>query len=358
MTRITAGLLAAVAVTALTALTALTGLAGPSAGAATRPLSIVQLGDSVASGEGTLYGYRYDPASRQWTGGDLNVTWPGPYPECHVSPAAYGNVVARTVHARFTTFACTGAQYENGIVNPETDTGLLVNTVLRPAEFGDYATGMNLNAAYDAAKPDVVLVTLGADDLRFVPIVRDCVENALASAASLETLRCTTANPGPMVTNDFSTNLPLLGQHLHALVQSIQARGRAAGRVPKIVFTTYHDPLPVGPTRCPDVALLDPAQVSYLRTLVSELNQEIVTSIKGLPAAGVALADTSGAMVGADGTNHRWCSAQPWAYGLSVFKISNVFSITSQAPFHPTPDGQRRYAALVIPVVQQLLGRR
>lgn len=352
MTRITVAVLAVFAVSVAALVTS-----GP-ARAATRPLSIVQLGDSVASGEGTLYGYRYDRATQTWTGGNLNATWPGPYPACHQSPDAYGNVVARNLHARFTSFACTGAKYENGIVNPQVNAGVLVNTVLRPAQFGDYSTGANLNVAYDAARPDVVLVTLGADDLLFVPVVKDCVENALAAAVSLQALRCTSTNPGAMITNDFSTNLPLLGSHLQALVQGIQARGRAHGRVPKIVVTTYHDPLPPGSTRCPDVALLDPTQVSYLGTLVPELNQEIVTTIKGLSVKGVALADTSNAMVGPDGTNHRWCSPQPWAYGLSVFKISNPVTVSSQAPFHPTPNGQRRFAALVTPVLQQLIGKR
>ena len=89
-----------------------------SAPAATRRLSVVQLGDSVASGEGTLYGYRYDTKAQTWTGGNLNVTWPGPYPDCHVSPDAYGDVVARGLGATFTTFACTGASYANGDYRP------------------------------------------------------------------------------------------------------------------------------------------------------------------------------------------------------------------------------------------------
>lgn len=50
--------------------------------------SIVQLGDSIASGEGTLYGYTYDSTSKTWTGGNLNVVWPGPYPLSHDAPDA------------------------------------------------------------------------------------------------------------------------------------------------------------------------------------------------------------------------------------------------------------------------------
>ena len=42
-------------------------------GPAASPQSIVQLGDSVASGEGTLYGYRYDAATQTWTGGNIDA---------------------------------------------------------------------------------------------------------------------------------------------------------------------------------------------------------------------------------------------------------------------------------------------
>jgi lysophospholipase L1-like esterase len=331
------------------------GITAP-ARAATKPLSIVQLGDSIASGEGTLYGYTYDPASRRWTGGNLDATWPGPYPGCHVSPDAYGNVVARTLHARFTTFACTGASYTNGIAAPEVSSGILTTTTLRPAEFGDWGNGTDLNPAYDAARPDLVLITLGADDLQFTHVVQDCVTNALAHTVGLEALRCTATNPGPTITTDFTANLAGLVPHYQTLVNAIRARGRAAGRVPKIVFTTYHDPLPTGSATCPDVAPLDPTQISYLHTLVPALNTTIRTTINGLHTPGVAVADTSKAMLAANGTNHRWCSPHPWAYGLSIFTVTDPLSLTSQAPFHPTPDGQRRYAALVTPVVRTVLG--
>ena len=127
--------------------------------------------------------------------------------------------------------------------------------------------------------------------------------------------------------------------------------------MPKIVCTTYQDRCRPGRPAA-DVALLDPAQVSYLSTLVRELNHEIVTTIKGLSVKGVALGDTSNSMVGPDARNHRWGCAQPWAYGLSVFKITNPFSVARQAPFHLTSEGQWCDAALVRPVVKQVLGQR
>jgi lysophospholipase L1-like esterase len=337
-------------------------VAGPAlvSAAAPRRVTVVQLGDSIASGEGTLYGYGYDRATGRWTGGNVFASWPGPYPECHDSPAAYGNLVARRLGARFVTFACSGASYLNGVVAPQTSSGSLgagaaLSATLRPAQFGVWPAGPDLNAAYDAARPDLVLITLGADDVEFSPVVRDCVENELAHGFGVESLRCTAANPGPTITADITANLPALGPHLVALARAIRDRGHAAGRVPAVVFTLYHDPFPAGAQRCPDVALLDPAQVAYLRSLLGTLNASIRSALAHQP--GVAVADTSHAMTGPDGHDHRWCSADPWAYGLSIISLSDPSSLLSSAPFHPTPAGQARFAALVTPVARKALGR-
>jgi hypothetical protein len=54
------------------------------------------------------------------------------------------------------------------------------------------------------------------------------------------------------------------------------------------------------------------------------------------------------------GANHRWCSKDPWAYGLSVFHLFEPDTLHSQAPFHPTPRGQEAIAAMVEPTVKRL----
>lgn len=144
-----ATMIAAFAVLALTA----AACSSPSTPAPASPRSIVQLGDSVASGEGTLYGYTYDRATQRWTGGNIDAVWPGPYPLCHDSPDAYGHVLAGQFHARFAQFACTGSTFANGITAPRTYAG----TTYRPAQFGNLTTKTDINAAYDAARPDLVL---------------------------------------------------------------------------------------------------------------------------------------------------------------------------------------------------------
>jgi hypothetical protein len=212
-----------------------------------------------------------------------------------------------------------------------------------------------VNAASDAARPDLVLITLGADDVERSPVVRDCVENAFARSFGGESRGCTAANRGPTVAADVTAPEPALGPHLVVLAQAVRARGRAAGGVPAVALTLYHEPFAGGTHRCPDVALLDPAQVTHPRSLLAVLNRAIPSVLVGQP--GVAVADPSRALVWPDGRSHRWCSSDPWASALSIFSATDPASLLSAAPFHPTVAGQARFAALVTPVVRRVLRR-
>jgi lysophospholipase L1-like esterase len=314
------------------------------------PHSIVQLGDSIASGEGTLYGYTYDQKSREWTGGDLNAKWPLPYPDCHVSPDAYGNKVAKAFGASFSQFACTGASFDVGIAAPMVVSG----TTRRPAEFGNWATQKDLNAEYDAANPDLVLITLGADDVDFSDIVEDCVKNAYKKYWHLASLQCVDGNPGPSVKQHFFDEIPALKKNYGTLVSWVQDRAKKNDQpAPKILFTNYANPLPNAKVECPDTSYLYDEQVQYLGTLLAQMNGIIESTINGLNDKNVAVADISKAYQPAD-VDHRWCSNAPWAYGLSIFHFTDPLSFYSQAPFHPTPDGQDAIAEGVVAGVSDL----
>jgi lysophospholipase L1-like esterase len=331
-------------VVGMTATHGFAGAAGP-----TGPRSIVQLGDSVASGEGTLYGYTYNSSSQTWTGGNLNVTWPGPYPLCHDSPDANGQLLAAHYGAQFSQFACTGASFTNGITAPRVNAGYFSNTTLRPAEFGNWSNQTNLNPDYDAAKPDLTLVSMGADDVQFVAIVEACIENAYEYYLDLANLQCVPGNPGSTVTQDFTNYLPTLEQNVKTLAGWIEARGLADGLVPKAVFTDYYDPMPEGSTTCPDSNYLYSAQTQYLSTLLHQLDAGIIQTIQALNDPNIVVADLSKALVG-----HEWCTSDPWAYGLSIYSVTDPSSFQSQAPFHPTPRGQQQLADLIEPVINRL----
>ena len=363
------------------ALSALLLLAGCGDGSGSRagetpvgldPSSIVVLGDSLASGEGINYGYTYSTGfPNHWTGGTKNPTWAGQYPLCHQSLQAYGNLVAAAFDADLATFACTGSTYENGIAFDRRAGG----QPYRPAQFGDWLSMQRLNPAYDAAKPDTVIVTLGADDIHFADILTFCAtgytledaeevetlgalrepgarirSNFSAKYPTLEAIRsrpprsessyCTAANPGAVIESEFwdPINSGEIAAHYVDLVTAIRARGQRAGKVPRIVFTTYHNPLPTPEQsiECLDLGDLTRAEINYTRTLIATLQDTLVDAVSGLP--GVTVADISHALDG-----HQFCTSDPWTYGLTVLALDT----SSNAPFHPTAAGQQAIATIV-----------
>lgn len=340
--------------------TASAASARPNRPAAAGPKSIVQLGDSIASGEGTLYGFSFDTATGKWVGPKVpDPTWLPPYPDCHESKYAYGQVVAASFpRARFTQLGCTGATFDKGIA------GAWSSSV--PAEFGNWDTKANLNSRYTDAKPDLVLVTLGADDVQFVNVVTQCIKSNYDPF--YRTTQCTAAEPkGPsdVIEKDFVDYLPTLEAHLKTLVGWIEARGKAEGAVPKIVFTTYANPLPSdapagGKNYCPDSWLFYNDQMDYLSSLVPELDSHIVDAIHSYVDKhhdkNIKVVNLSSAFDG-----HRWCAKDsaghyiaPYAYGLSIYPHYTSLYDPNPAAFHPTPAGQKVIAKLVKPAVKQL----
>jgi hypothetical protein len=260
--------------------------------------------------------------------------------------------VASYFGATFTQFACTGATFANGISASQTSG----SETLRPAQFGNWAAQSELNAEYDSARPDLVLVTLGADDLRFVDVVEACIENGYYYYFGIEDLECVPGNPGATIQTDYFDHLPTLRADYATLVDWVAARATANDVAePRVLFTNYANPLPADGAKCPDTSWLYPEQTTYLSSLVDDLNADILRTISGLGRANVGVADISAAYT-PQGVSHIWCSADPWAYGLSIYKISQPTSLWSLAPFHPTPAGQESLAAHVIPGVQTLFG--
>jgi hypothetical protein len=317
----------------------------------------VQLGDSIASGEGINYNWVYNPTFGTWTDLNPNPTWNGPYQGCHQSSLAYGNLVAQSLdNANFTTFACTGATYEEGIEGSETANGEVI-----PPQFGPWPNGPSdqINEAYDAAEPDVVLVSVGADDIQFGAVIASCIQNALAYAASqTNTLLCTRNDPGPTVEADYFANIGGVEDHIEQLAKDITNRGKDSdtGIIPKIVFNDYFTPFPTAGTTCPDTGQMYPAQLSYLNSLDEQLDRTVKSGVTraefSLPNVGYA--ELLNAFAG-----HQWCSDDPYAYGLSI-EVTDQINHPGQinpSPFHPTPDGQQAIATIVTAQVESLLDK-
>jgi lysophospholipase L1-like esterase len=232
--------------------------------------------------------------------------------------------------------------------------------VLRPPEFGNWATRSGLNEEYDDANPDLVLVTLGADDAQFSDVVEQCVKNAYAYGSYLAKEQCIPSNPGDTIQKDFFNFIPKLQQNYATLITWIDERAKARPKSappPKIVFTTYANPFPDAGVKCNDVNYLYPEQVSYLSSLVDQMNGVIVGSIPTVGSSNLAVADIS-KVYQPSGQDHRWCSADPWVYGLSIYSVYSPSSFYSLAPFHPTPQGQQAIAEVVERAVTALFNRQ
>lgn len=294
------------------------------------PLTIVSLGDSVASGEGIYYGFTWQTVwgIPQWVGPkNPNPTWDPPYPLCHDSQPAYPNVLAENLQATLYKFACTGATYDNGITGPRVVKGVQY----RPAEF----TG-NPDYPDDA---DVVVITLGADDVQFVNIVVNCMARLL-----IDDEQCTAANPGQTVQTDFWDELPTLQANLETLIADVYAAGGADP--PLIILTTYYDPFPAPDSglSCIDTEPFTADQIAYYtQTMIPTLDQTIRDAVAASGGKAV-VADLSQSMAA-----HTWCSLQPWIYGPSLQLLSWQ---RQPGPFHPTPAGQRQIASIVEDVIQ------
>ncbi len=348
------------------------GSDAPSGLDARPPLSLVVLGDSIASGEGIDYGYTYyysDFFPAHWEGGVINPVWQGNYQLCHDSDKAYGDVLAPMIGATLTKFACTGSTYDNGM----TFDRRYGNVLYRPAQFGNWLGQTNLNAAYDAAAPDVVIVTLGADDVSFADIFTYCMVGVTGAAEAAALARapdrsrqlramylkkfptieawqnrapratssiCTANSPGSPILNLFwdPINSGQIAGNYKSLVAAIKARGEKAGKVPKIIFTTYHQPLP-GPSQsrsCEDLGILYDDEIDYLISLENKLNETLIAAVSGID--GVSVADISGVVKG-----HEYCTREPWTYGITVL----YYNEDSTAPFHPIPIAQAAIAAIL-----------
>lgn len=341
---------------------------GASGGSSNGPTSIVQLGDSIAAGEGTLYGFTFDTSSGRWQGpSNPDPPWSGQYPECHQSKYAYGQVLADSYpKAKFTQLACTGSTFAQGVEGPW--------STAVPAQFGNWDTKTGLNATYGAARPDLVLVSLGANDVHFSAIMVQCVSSFVLDPGAGQCTRSSPNGPNDVITKDFTDRLPALKANLITLAQWIRARaisleGQQAGSKTRIVFTTYPDVFPAnvppgGKDLCPDTSLLSNDQVRYFSSLLRQLDGDIVSWVTDYAKAHddkyLRAVNLENAYQG-----KTWCAKSqktgawvtPDAYGLSIYQGLANLANRNPAPTHPTPSGQRAIAAALKPVVAKLFSQ-
>jgi lysophospholipase L1-like esterase len=233
----------------------------------------VALGDSVAAGAGLL------PV--QGTAEDQL---------CGRSTASYPYNVARSTGMSLEHYACSGAKGNEGLYESQE---LSDGTELEP----------QLDRAFAAGTPDVITITIGANDMRWTRLLKECY--AWDCGGQFDEAQ--------MVA--YRTHLRW---ELYRTLSIIYAK---SGDVqPKVIFTGYFTPFSVDAPICDATKNFAPEEMTWLNDQVAKLNQTIIDAASWYDFA---------SYVPADFTGHELCTANSWIQGAA-----------DPAPYHPTTLGQ------------------
>jgi len=244
----------------------------------------VALGDSVAAGLGLPQGIGVPEEQA-----------------CGRSEQAYPYQVAAAAGMYPEHLACSGAKADEGLYGPQT--------------VGPNSLPPQLDRAFAAGTPDVITITIGANDARWTEFLGKCYQQ-----------RCGTYFDDAAI----AVLLTDLRWELHRTLATI--KHRSGTTPPQVILTGYFIPFNTANITCNDTRNFTVAEMNWMNAQVANLNQAIrnVTSWYGF--ADYAPVDFSG---------HELCSNDPWIQGLQ-----------DPAPFHPTAGGQAAMARNVLAVLQ------
>jgi hypothetical protein len=298
----------------------------------------VSLGDSVASGEGIADEWHWDPNQGDygaWVRWNNSPQWASSIiwgEDCHRTAASYPTQIAFAKGWTLHPYACSGAEAVDGILKKQ---GVSPSEADLP-QLGSNETGYDTpNSYYNSATPDVVTVTIGANDIEFSDWVRICYTGVAGTP-------CGTQDDTDQLSDAQDNQVA----HLREVLREIKRRGEAPNpdKVPDVYLTKYYDPFPATYTQCPDTVPvgevgvgITSGEMSWLRAGLSDLNANIQAVADETEFSGMTIrvVDLDDVMEG-----HRWCSNSPWVYGASIAATSPF----NKAPFHPTPAGQEAIA--------------
>jgi lysophospholipase L1-like esterase len=231
------------------------------------------LGDSVAAGAGLA----------------------SPVTACDRSPDAYPYTVASSSGLTLSHLACSGAKADEGIYDSQQRSSIIL-----PAQ---------LDQAFSTGTPDLITLTIGANDARWTQFIRQCYY-----------IRC-----GYSVdTGRFNAYLVDLKLELNVIMAKIHTL--SDGDPPQVIVTGYYNPF--SSVSCSETNNLTTNEVSWLRARVNSLNTAIRGTVGKYSYADYAPVSFTG---------HEICSADSWVQGPS-----------DPMPFHPTAAGQQAIATAVV----------
>ncbi|MEO7617574.1 MAG: SGNH/GDSL hydrolase family protein [Candidatus Saccharibacteria bacterium] len=238
---------------------------------------IVALGDSVAAGVGLK------------DASDSSA--------CDRTNQAYSYVAAKALNLSLTSVACSQATLAEGVLGSQT-----VNQLAEPTQ---------LEALFAVKQPDVITLTIGANDAGWIQAFGKCYTGICGTDADTTLVNARLSK----VTTNIATTIQMINDHY-------------TGMKPMVLVTGYYQIFPETlTTGCSDETGIDASELAWVRAQVTAISTAVKT---GLPAA------NNVKFVQPDFTGHELCSKEPWVQGVA-----------DAQPYHPTADGQKSIAILI-----------
>lgn len=251
----------------------------------TKPTKLyVAMGDSVAAGVGLK--------------DDSDAS------ACNRTNQAYPNQVAATLHYTVKNLACSGATLSAGILGKQDVNNLLVTS--------------QLQQLFLRPKPDLVTLTIGANDAHWTSLLTKCY-----------TAVCGTTADQAAVVADLAT----VSSNIRSALTQIQAH--YGSTPPRVIVTGYHQVFPsanVNVSNCSDVTGIDAAELAWGRQLQSSIDETIKQATSSFSFVSFAAIQFAG---------HELCTPDSWVQGLA-----------DKQPYHPTQAGQAAFARSIIQMVK------
>ncbi len=234
----------------------------------------VSMGDSVAAG--------------------LGLSEPKDSSACGRSQQSYPSIVAERMNYELTDISCSGAMMSRGITGKQT-----VNQLDLPAQ------QLQL---YELKKPDLVSLTIGANDANWTTFLQQCYTGNCATDTQTQAV---------------NTSLETLKQNLDIFFKEVNAH--YDGTPPKFYITGYYSVVPEdGDNACQSLTGIDANERTWIKEQLNKVDAVIVPVVSDFKYA---------TYVDVSFKKHQLCVDDSW-----------VQSIQDKAPFHPTEDGQKAYA--------------
>jgi len=206
---------------------------------------------------------------------------------CDRSPLAYPYVIAKSKGLSLTQLSCSGAKVDEGL-------------------YGSQAgAAPQLDSAFADTQPSLITITIGANDARWTQFLRQCYY--VRCGYGVDTARS-------------AAYLADLKLELNVLFAKIYQKSE--GNPPPVLVSGYYNPFSSG--SCKEVDAITSREASWISGRVSAMNRTISSTVSKYSYVTYVPVSFRG---------HDLCSSDSWVQGLN-----------SNAPFHPTAEGQQAIA--------------